>query len=232
MTSEPGREITMTAISTILIAVRQMNPSPVVAVLDDAADRCGLDLTVDEIVFPALRVVGSFWSGGTLDVAHEHLLSSAVTRWVHGQLGRQQARRDGRILLAGGPQDLHVLGLDCLELLLASRGVQAVNLGGQVPVESLVLAATELPAAAVVVCSHSSTVTAQAVRAVKTVSAAGFPVYYAGSSFVSAFVRRHIPGDALDAPLSVTADLLTALHTVAAPQAGTGSGRADARLTA
>lgn len=232
MTIAPDLSTPTMAVSAVLVAVRALNPSPIVAVLDDAAARHGLDVTVDEVVFPALRVVGSHWFTGSLDVAHEHLLSSTVTRWVYARLEQQQIHRRGCILLAAGPQDLHALGLDCLELLLARRGVEVLNLGGQTPIESLVLAATEARAAAVVVCAHSSTVTTQAVRAVKAVCAAGFPVYYAGSSFESRFVRQHTPGEALDAPLSVTADLLTARHTAPGDQAGSEPGRSEARLTA
>lgn len=220
------------AIPVILVAVRGMDPARIVSVLDDAVVHHGLDVTLDEVVFPALRVVGTFWANGSLDIAHEHLLSSAVTRWVYGQLQRQGTWRRGRILLAAGPEDLHVLGLDCLELLLAHRGVQVSNLGGQIPATSLVLAARAAGAAAVVVCSHNPVVTTDAVRAVRAVHAAGFPVYYAGSSFGSQFVRQHSPGAALDAPLSVSADLLTQRHTVAEEHAVPSASRTDAELSA
>ncbi|HEY0239798.1 MAG TPA: B12-binding domain-containing protein [Friedmanniella sp.] len=228
--SDPSTPIV--AIPAILLAVRAMNPSSIVTLLDDAVERHGLDVTIDEVVFPVLRVVGTFWASGTLDVAHEHLLSSAVTRWVYAQLQHQRISRRGRVLLAAGPHDLHVLGLDCFELLLARRGVEVANLGGQIPTESLVLAATSAGATAVVVCSHNPTATTQAARAVRAVSVAGFPVYYAGSSFDSRFVRQHTPGDALYAPLSVSADLLTRRHTVAAAAAESGSVRSAAQLTA
>ncbi|GAB2583619.1 B12-binding domain-containing protein [Microlunatus antarcticus] len=212
MTTDPP-SAPLSAIPALLVAVRAMDPSRVVAILDEAVGRHGIDLTVDEVVFPALRVVGTFWANGSLDLAHEHLLSSAVTRWVYARLERQEVRRGGRILLAAGPEDLHVLGLDCLELLLAVRGVEVCNLGGRVPPGSLVVAARSAGAAAVVVCSHNPTVTTQAVGAVRAVAQAGFPTYYAGSSFASQFVRQHSPGDPLDAPLSVSADLLVRRHT-------------------
>jgi len=221
----------VTAVPAILAAVWAMNPTPIMTILDDTAVRYGLDVTLDEVVFPALRVVGTFWANNSVDIAHEHLLSSAATRWVYGQLLQQQVYRRGRILLAAGPDDLHVLGLDCLELLLACRGVEVFNLGGRVPVQSLVLAATSAGASAVVVCSHNSTVTPQAVRAVKAVAAAGLPVYYAGSSFTSQFVRLTTPGDPLDATLSVSADLLTGRHTVAQAQAAVRPSRASGGLT-
>ena len=232
MSIAPDPSTTTAAVSAVLVGVRSLNPWAIGAVLDEVADRCGLDVTVDEVVLPSLRVVGSHWFTGALDVAHEHLLSSAVTRWVHGRLEQQHLHRRGRIVLAAGPHDLHVLGLDCLELLLAHRGVEVLNLGAQTPVESLVLAATESEAVAVVVCAHNSSVTTQAVRAVKAAAAAGFGVYYAGSSFESRFLRQHTPGQPLDGPLSVTASLLAGLHTLPGDRAVSRPDRYGSRLTA
>ena len=214
MSSAPDSSRPITAVPAILVAVRAMDASRIIRVLDETVERYGFDITLDETVFPALRVVGTFWASGTLDVAHEHLLSSAVTRWVYARLQRLEVHREGSILLAAGPEDRHVLGLDCLELLLAQRGVQVCNLGGQIPTTSLIFAAEAAHAAAVVICAHNPTVASQAVDAVKSVAAAGFPTYYAGSSFASQFVRQHTPGDPLDAPLSVSADLLAQRHTI------------------
>jgi methanogenic corrinoid protein MtbC1 len=232
MSIAPDLTTPTTAVSAILVAVRALDPAAILAVLDEAADHHGLDVAVDDVVFPALRVVGSHWFTGALDVAHEHLLSSTVTRWVYGRLDQQEVHRRGRIVLAAGPHDQHVLGLDCLELLLAHRGVEVLNLGAQIPIESLVLAATQADAVAVVVCAHNSTATTQAVRAVKAAAAAGFGVYYAGSSFESRFVRQHTPGQPLDGPLSVTASLLAGLHTLPGNRAVIRPRRSEARLTA
>ena len=224
MSSAPVHSAPAALVPPILAAVRALNTVRVVSVLDEAAVRHGLDTTVDEIVFPALRVVGTFWASGTLDVVHERVLSSGVTRWVHAQLKQQVANRHGRILLAAGPEDLHTVGLDCFELLLAHRGVEVCNLGAQVPTASLTVAAGATNPRAVVVCSHNPTATSSAVESVNAAVAAGRPTYYAGSTFQSQFVRRHTPGKPLDGSLRESADLLTRLHTTALPtdQAPTG----------
>jgi methanogenic corrinoid protein MtbC1 len=203
-----------TYVGTILTAVRAFNQARICAVLDDADATHGVDTTIDEIVFPALRVVGTFWSSGTMDVAHEHLLSTAVGRWVAAKSGvLPGAARKGPILVAAGPQDVHTLALDCLDLLLASRGVEVCNLGAQTPVASLLVAARAINPTAVVLSSHTPTVASQAVRSVKAVAEAGLPVYFAGSSFASKFCRQNTPGVPLDGTLREAADLLTARHT-------------------
>ena len=140
-----------TYVGGILTAVRAFQQSRVLATLDDAYATHGLGTTIDEVVLPSLRVVGTFWSSGTIDVAHEHLLSTAVARWVAARSAVLPApSRTGTILLAAGPQDMHTLALDCLDLLLASRGVEICNLGAQTPVESLRVAARSLRPTAVV----------------------------------------------------------------------------------
>lgn len=208
-----------TYVGTILTAVRSFNQSRVRAVLDDAEVTHGLDTTIDKIVLPSLRVVGTFWSSGTMDVAHEHMLSTAVTGWVAGRSAVLPAPvRRGTIVLAAGPQDMHTLALDCLDLLLVSRGVELCNLGGQTPVASLLVAVRALHPSAVVLSSHTPTVASQAVRSVKAVAEAGVPVYFAGSSFASQFFRQNIPGVALDGTLPESAELIGTRHTLPPPE--------------
>ena len=208
-----------TYVGSILTAVRSFNQARVCAALDDADAAFGLDTTIDEIIFPALRVVGTFWSSGTLDVAHEHVLSAAMTRWVASRsVTLPAASRHGTLLLAAGPEDLHTLALDCLDLMLVSRGVEVCNLGAQTPVASLLVAVRSLHPTAVVICSHTPTVASPAVRSVRAIADAGFPVYFAGSSFSSQFFRQNSPGVPLDGTLAESAELLTQRHTSPPPE--------------
>lgn len=207
-----------TYVGSILTAVRSFNQSRVCAALDDADAAFGLDTTIDEIIFPALRVVGTFWSSGTLDVAHEHVLSAAMARWVASRAAvLPSASRHGTLLLAAGPEDLHTLALDCLDLMLVSRGVEVCNLGAQTPVASLLVALRSLHPSAVVICSHTPTVASPAVRAVRAIADAGIPVYFAGSSFSSQFFRQNSPGIPLDGTLAESAELLAQRHTSPPP---------------
>jgi MerR family transcriptional regulator, light-induced transcriptional regulator len=207
---------------TILLAVKDFDAGRVVDVLDAEADRVGLDAVVDDVIFPALRTVGLYWTQGAFSVAHEHLFTAAATRWLHARLDAllrdtvvDAHRSPGRaVLLAAGPDDLHVIGLDCLELLLAARHVEVCNLGALVPADALVAAATALDAAAVVICSHTGPAGAGASSATATVREAhgsGLAVFYAGSSFDSSFVQRRVPGTALPFSVAHSAQLLARL---------------------
>lgn len=218
-----------TALPSILLAVQGYDLGRLLDILDAEADRQGLDAVVDDVVFPALRVVGTYWAHGSFNVAHEHLFSSAVTRWLHARLAAQplvtppQRLRGRQIVLAAGPDDLHVLGLDCLELLLAARGVTVCNLGAQVPTNALVSVAREVDAAAVVVCSHSGPSATSATESIHAAHAAGLGVYYAGSSFDAAFIRRRIPGIALHDSVASSADLLA--EPLGGPTTGVSAAR-------
>jgi methanogenic corrinoid protein MtbC1 len=203
-----------TCVGAILTAVRSFDQARVVDVLDQADATHGLDTTIDEVVFPSLRVVGTFWSSGTVDVAHEHLLSRAVARWVAARTAvLPRPTRQGTLLLAAGPDDMHTLALDCLDLLLAARGVEVCNLGAQTPVSSLLVVVGSVHPTAVVLSSHTPTVAGHAVHSVRAVAEAGLPVYFAGSSFASPFLRQNLPGVALDGTLRESAELLALRHT-------------------
>ena len=208
-----------TALPAILLAVRGFDPERVADVLDAEAARNGLDAVIEDVVFPVLRIVGTYWAHGSFSVTHEHLFTAAVTRWLYARLPDQPAAdvsrsRRRRVVLAAGPDDLHVIGLDCLELLLAARGVTVCNLGALVPSEALVATATAVDAAAVVVCSHTPpdvTAVTGATASLHAAHAVGLPVYYAGSSFDSPFIQRRIPGVALGHSVADSADLLARL---------------------
>jgi methanogenic corrinoid protein MtbC1 len=201
-------------VGSLLTAVRSFDQYRVGAVLNEADAVHGVDTTVDEVVFPTLRVAGTFWASGTIDVAHEHMLATAVARWVAAKTAvLPSPTRKGTVLLAAGPQDMHTLALDCLHLLLGSRGVEVCNLGALTPVASLLLAAGSILPTAVVLSSHTPTVASQAVRSVRAVAEAGIPVYFAGSSFTSQFFRQNTPGVPLDGSLRESAAMLAARHT-------------------
>jgi len=208
-----------TFVATITGAVRSLNQVRVGASLDEACAVHGLETTLDEVVFPALRIVGTSWSSGTVDVAHEHLLSAAVARWVAARSAALPApTRRGTILLAAGPEDLHTLALDCLELLLVSRGAQVCNLGAQTPVASLLVAVRSVHPTAAVLSSHTPRVASQAVRSVRALAEGGVQVYFAGSSFASQLCRRNTPGTPLDGTLAETAEMIVSRHTTPPPE--------------
>ena len=194
------------------------------SLLDRGVALLGLDRTVDEVLLPALRLVGGQWATGAVDVAGEHLVSAASSAWLAAAQAAQPAPVHSQpVLLTCGPRDLHSLGLECLATLLAARGVDTRSLGARTPTASVLAAVQEVRPAAVVVVSHSSTrATAAAVRTVRAVAALGVDVYYAGATFADGDARAGLPGCYLGLRLADAADLVVGRSVAARPGARTG----------
>jgi methanogenic corrinoid protein MtbC1 len=90
-------------------------------------------------VVPLLKRVGSLWAAGRLQVFHEHLLSQQLIRFLHSEIANLEKRSaPPGVLLATLPGEEHTLGLLLVAALLSSRGINTINLGGEVPMDQIV----------------------------------------------------------------------------------------------
>lgn len=200
-------------IAPLLVASAALDPSGVREALEDATAHLGLAATLDRVMMPAMRRIGSLWEGGRCDVGQEHLTTEAVRAWLARTTTLAPTpRTSGTVLLACGPRDLHTLGLEALAALLAHRGIACRALGARTPQRSLVTALAATEASAVVVVSHLSTHRRQAVESLVAValSGAGCPLFYAGNAFGSADARVGVPGTHLGGTLAQAADAVAA----------------------
>jgi methanogenic corrinoid protein MtbC1 len=101
----------------------------------------------DEIIAPALWLVGELWKHGDITVADEHLATEISIRVLalHGEARRTAgARPMHRILLATPSGELHSVALRMAELLLREAGYTVVMLGPDVPPHALAIKARQL----------------------------------------------------------------------------------------
>jgi MerR family transcriptional regulator, light-induced transcriptional regulator len=111
----------------------------------------------DEIIAPALWLIGELWERGEISVADEHLATEislrvlALQREAH-RLAR--SRGDARVMLAAVEGELHVVALRMTANLLRSAGYDVVMLGADVP--SRALAASARRHAPDVICLSST----------------------------------------------------------------------------
>jgi MerR family transcriptional regulator, light-induced transcriptional regulator len=106
----------------------------------------------DEVVRPVLVAAGSQWAttGGGVEI--EHLLTQAVvSALVRHTAALPDPPSERPVLLAGGPQEEHVLPLHAVRAALTERGIPARLLGPRTPATALAAAARRTRAAAVVV---------------------------------------------------------------------------------
>ncbi len=110
------------------------------SVIDNAmAAGMSLEEVYLDLLGPALKSIGDRWESTEITVADEHLASAIAVRLV-GQLGPRFARRGrkrGTIVVAAPAGDTHSLPVALFADLLRGRGFRVLDLGGDVPSDSL-----------------------------------------------------------------------------------------------
>ena len=94
----------------------------------------------DEIIAPALWLVGELWERGEISVADEHIATEISIRVLALQREAQrvaQARGVHRVMLAAPAGELHVVALRMIGNLLRDAGYHVVMLGADVPTQAL-----------------------------------------------------------------------------------------------
>jgi MerR family transcriptional regulator, light-induced transcriptional regulator len=94
----------------------------------------------DEIIAPALWLVGDLWQRGEISVADEHLATEISLRVLALQreaLRTAGARAGHRVMLATPAAELHSVALRMSGNLLREAGYDTVMLGADVPPQSL-----------------------------------------------------------------------------------------------
>ncbi|MEM7136730.1 MAG: MerR family transcriptional regulator [Myxococcota bacterium] len=100
-------------------------------------------LTFD-VILPLMRRIGELWSRKELRVAHEHIVSGQL-RSLLGTLMRHVEPRPGapRVIVATPPKHLHEFGAIIGAFIAASRGLEPIYLGTNLPLEEIDDAATQ-----------------------------------------------------------------------------------------
>ena len=98
----------------------------------------------DEIIAPALWLVGDLWERGEISIADEHLateISLRVLALEREARRMRRARGDHRVMLAAPAAELHVMALRMAADLLRDAGYDIVMLGADVPPPALAASA-------------------------------------------------------------------------------------------
>jgi methanogenic corrinoid protein MtbC1 len=111
----------------------------------------------DEIIAPALWLVGELWERGEISVADEHIATEICMRVLALQREARRIareRRGRRIMLAAPEGELHTVALHMVGYLLREARYDVVMLGADVPAFALAASASRLQPA--VVCLSST----------------------------------------------------------------------------
>ena len=197
-------------VDDFLAAAMHLDPERLRRALDGAVEALGVEAAIRDVALPAMRELGSRWKAGTCDVANEHLATEAVRAWLAKLTTLSPPPfRDGAIVLACGPKDLHSVGLEAFGVLLVRRGWPVRVLGPLTPAPSLTTAIRAAQARAAVVTSQRSVTRRAAVEAVAAASAiSGVAAFYAGNAFATPSSRRDVPGTYLGEDVVAAVDVL------------------------
>jgi methylmalonyl-CoA mutase cobalamin-binding subunit len=204
---ELGREL--------LAAISRLEGHEVSATLDRSAIALGLHRTVEEVLLPCMREVGTRWSRGLCDVREEQLTTTIVRFWLaHRRQEAPPPLNGSQVVLACGPLDGHTLALEIFDVLLSHAQLEGVNLGAQVSPAALATAVDTTSAQAVVLVSHVAQNRAAAVSALRAIEHSSAALFYAGAAFRSTATRQGVPGHYLGGNLSAAvAQVRTQLRT-------------------
>jgi excisionase family DNA binding protein len=100
-----------------------------------------------DVLVPAMTAIGTKWHSGEIDVFVEHRASGIATRSAAriGSRFSKRGIRKGTVLLGSPVGEWHILGGQLLSDLIHLEGWNVDNLGANVPVDSFVAAAMQVP---------------------------------------------------------------------------------------
>lgn len=126
-----------------LEAVQRMNGTMAFILLMRAAAALDTRTFIDGVASPLLRTIGDGWERGALRPANEHSLSGALHRVLSWLLEVLPARPGAPLLVVGTlPDQRHEFGAMFAAVVAASRQWRVTYLGGDLPVDDIVHAAT------------------------------------------------------------------------------------------
>jgi len=97
---------------------------------------------VYRVVLPLMRYAGESWENGTMQVAHEHMVSACMRNLLGGLLRLPNTDgRAGRMLLTTPSGELHEFGVLAAAMLAAAHGFAADYLGPNLPAREVLFAA-------------------------------------------------------------------------------------------
>jgi hypothetical protein len=197
---------------SLLDAADRFDSFGIRATILEAAMGIGIDRTIESVLLPVLREIGTRWELGKCDVANEHFASQEIRRWLSGQLTMAGTRGMSRsAVLACGPKDMHTIGLEGFYVMLTRRGWNCRYLGEVTPTSSLLAAIEQVRPDAIVLASQLGTNRLATVASIKAANElAPGRVFYGGRAFVSVRARQGVPGTYLGEEMVAAVAMLDA----------------------
>jgi 5-methyltetrahydrofolate--homocysteine methyltransferase len=120
--------------------------------IDRSVEKIGAVPTLNEVLLPAMKEVGDKFGAGELILPFvlqsAEVMKRAVAR-LENYLDRIEGHTKGKVVIATVFGDVHDIGKSLVNTILTNNGYTVVDLGKQVPVETIIEAAVENEADAI-----------------------------------------------------------------------------------
>jgi 5-methyltetrahydrofolate--homocysteine methyltransferase len=168
--------------------------------IDRCNEKIGAVPTLNEVLLPAMKEVGDKFGAGELILPFvlqsAEVMKRAVAR-LENYLDRIEGHSKGKVVIATVFGDVHDIGKSLVNTILTNNGYTVVDLGKQVPVETIIEAAVENEADAIGLSALLVSTSKQMPICVQELHqrGLGFPVLIGGAAINRDFGRRTLyPG--------------------------------------
>jgi 5-methyltetrahydrofolate--homocysteine methyltransferase len=150
---------------------------------------------LNDVLLPAMKEVGDRFGAGDLILPFvlqsAEVMKKAVTH-LENYLDKQEGLSKGKLVLATVFGDVHDIGKNLVRTILSNNGYEVVDLGKQVPMETIISAAIEEKASAIGLSALLVSTSKQMALIINELQRRGLdiPVLIGGAAINPAFGRR------------------------------------------
>ena len=163
--------------------------------IDASVEKIGAVPTLNEVLLPAMKEVGDKFGAGELILPFvlqsAEVMKKAVSR-LENYLDRIEGHTKGKVVIATVFGDVHDIGKSLVNTILTNNGYTVIDLGKQVPVDTIIDAAVEHDADAIGLSALLVSTSKQMPVAIRELHDRGhdFPVLIGGAAINRDFGRR------------------------------------------
>src|SRR5215203_1451270 len=163
--------------------------------IDRSVEKIGAVPTLNEVLLPAMKEVGDKFGAGELILPFvlqsAEVMKRAVAR-LENYLERIEGHTKGKVVIATVFGDVHDIGKSLVNTILTNNGYTVIDLGKQVPIDTIINAAIENEADAIGLSALLVSTSKQMPTCVQELHQRGleFPVLIGGAAINRDFGRR------------------------------------------
>jgi len=163
--------------------------------IDASVEKIGAVPTLNDVLLPAMKEVGDKFGAGELILPFVLQSAEVMKRAVaqlENYLDRIEGHSKGKVVIATVFGDVHDIGKSLVNTILTNNGYTVVDLGKQVPVETIIDAAVEHEADAIGLSALLVSTSKQMPACIEELHqrGLGFPVLIGGAAINRDFGRR------------------------------------------